>query len=115
MSLNDYAKRCHSANDIWWYDENGRKLDRNKGELIALIHSETSELLEGERTGIMDKHLPDRKNAEVELADILIRVFDYAGAYGYDLEGAFQEKLNYNAIRFDHKRENRNKPGGKKF
>ena len=53
--------------------------------------------------------------AEVELADVLIRVFDYAGAFGYDLDGAVSEKLVYNAQRPDHKAEARLRAGGKKW
>lgn len=34
---------------------------------------------------------------------------------GYDVMGALYEKLEYNAKRADHKRENRAKPGGKAF
>jgi hypothetical protein len=45
----------------------------------------------------------------------LIRIFDYAGAYGYDLQGAVDEKLAYNAKREDHKASSRLAEGGKKF
>lgn len=63
----------------------------------------------------MDDHLPHRKMAEVELADAVIRILDYAEAFGYDIEGAITEKLEYNKHRADHKRENRAKEGGKQF
>ena len=53
--------------------------------------------------------------AELELADAVIRIFDYAGGFGYDIEGAIFDKLAYNAKRADHKPENRIKEGGKKF
>ena len=114
--LNDLARDCHADNQHWWHDPaTGARLKRNKGELLALIHSEVSECLEGERKNLMDTHLPHRKMAEVELADILIRVFDYAGAYGYDLDGAVKEKRAYNKQRADHKAEARLAANGKQF
>ena len=57
----------------------------------------------------------NRKMFEVELADAIIRIFDTAGKYNIDLGGAFIEKLEYNLNREDHKLENREKDGGKKF
>jgi hypothetical protein len=45
----------------------------------------------------------------------LWRLFDYAGAYGFDLDGAVREKLVFNATRADHSREARLAPGGKAF
>jgi hypothetical protein len=63
----------------------------------------------------MDDHLPHRFMAEVELADAVIRIADYCGRFGYDLGGAIEEKLEYNRHRADHKIENRQKDGGKKF
>ncbi len=109
---------CHKAavDGGWWTDHaTGQRKERNKGELIALIHSEISEALEGVRKDKMDDHLPHRKSVEVELADALIRIFDFAGAYDLDLGAAMIEKMHYNARRADHKPENRLKDGGKKF
>ena len=54
----------------------------------------------------MDDHLPHRPIVEVELADALIRILDFAGMKGYDLGGAVREKLDYNRTRSDHKKEN---------
>lgn len=100
----------------WWHDlETGAKLDRNKGELLCLIHSEISECMEGVRKDLMDDKLPYRKMEEVELADAVIRILDYAGGYGLDIGGAIVEKLKYNQQRADHKPENRRKENGKKF
>lgn len=115
-SLNDYAKECHADNQKWWHDINtGKKLVRNKGELLALIHSEISEVLEAVRKNLMDDKLPHRRGEEVELADALIRIFDYAGAYGLDLESAYREKREYNLHRIDHSHEHRLTENGKKF
>jgi NTP pyrophosphatase (non-canonical NTP hydrolase) len=116
LNLNDYANESHQNNMKWWQDINtGEKIQRNKGELIALMHSELSEALEGARKGKMDDHLPHRLSEEVELADVLIRIFDYAGAHGLDLEGAYQEKTSYNKWRQDHSHEARRAADGKKF
>lgn len=114
--LNDFATDCHNANRTWWLDPaTGEPIQRNKGELLMLIVSEISEAMEGERKGLMDDKLPHRRMAEVELADALIRIFDYAGAHGYDIDGALHEKLAFNASRADHKPESRLRSGGKKW
>lgn len=93
-------------------DEENRALFPTR---IALCHSELSEALEGDRKNLMDDHLPHRKMAEVELADAVIRIFDLAGAMGFDLGSAIAEKLEYNARRLDHTLEHRNTEGGKAY
>ena len=116
MNLNEYARVCHKANDQWWRDpRTGERINRNKGELLMLIVSEVAEAMEGERKNLQDDKLPHRAMAEVELVDAIIRIFDYAGAHGYDLEGAYQEKMQYNATREDHRAEARLAAGGKRF
>lgn len=115
--INELRDLCfnESLKNGWHTDSSGKLLDKNKGEMIALIHSEISEALEGERKGLMDTHLPNRIMPEVEMADALIRIMDYCGRWGYDIGGAVIEKLIYNANRSDHTREARMKEGGKKF
>ena len=109
---------CHGANVKagWWSDiTTGERKERNNGELIALMHSELSEALEADRKNLMDDKLPHRKGIEVELADALIRIFDFAGGRNLDLAGALIEKMEYNAKRADHKIENRKEENGKKY
>lgn len=174
--LNEFAAKVHAANIKWWQDVNtGAPIERNRGELVALIISELSEALEGERKNLMDDKLPHRKMAEVEMADAYIRVMDFCGGfnilidididvaqypdfssheckgesigwimryasgliyrrphdtnvgyvlmlieaycdkYGYDLWGAIDEKMKFNATREDHKHEARRIAGGKQF
>ena len=82
---------------------------------LLLIHSEISEACEADRKKLKDSHLPHRDGVEVELADAAIRIFDLAGALGYDLGAAIAEKLEYNAHREDHKLEVRMQEGGKGY
>lgn len=115
-TLNGLAEEIHAANAKWWQDpRTGERINRNKGELLMLIVSEIAEAMEGERKGLMDDKLTHRRMAEVELADALIRIFDYCGAYGYDIDGAVAEKMAYNAVRRDHTHEARLAPNGKKW
>ena len=123
---------CHeaSANAGWWGawgadyrlpddvmrlrsgDRFGKLLATQK---LCLAHSELSEAMEGLRKDLPDDKLPHRKMFEVELADAAIRIFDLAGAMGFDLGAAIAEKMTYNAQRADHKPEARAAVGGKAF
>jgi NTP pyrophosphatase (non-canonical NTP hydrolase) len=111
-SLKNIQDKCFGqATAMGWHQSS----TKNEAVCIALCHSELSEALEGFRKDLMDEHLPHRKMAEVELADCMIRIFNLAGSCGFDLAGAIAEKHAYNAVREDHKPENRRKVGGKKF
>lgn len=114
--LKSLATNIHRLNEPFYRDINtGQRIERNPGEMIALIHSELSEMLEGVRKNTMDDHLPGRKTEEVEAADVLIRLMDYCAYRGLDVVGAVQEKLSYNAYRIDHTHEARRGENGKKF
>lgn len=105
----------------WWTDlKTGEDLHgkRNVPEMLALVHSEISEALEGHRKKLMDDKLPKRPMLRVELIDAMIRIFDMLGSEGNTEHPAgliFQEKREYNANRADHKPENRMLAGGKAF
>ena len=118
LTFQEVIDICHNQSVAggWWHDvDTGEPLERNKGEMLCLIHSEVSEMMEGERKGLNDDHLPHRPMPEVEGADVAIRLGDYMKGHGYDLIGAIYEKLEYNKTRADHSLINRSKGNGKKW
>ena len=78
-----------------WWDE-----PREDGTLIALIMSEAAEALEALRNGNgPDEHCPQFSGAEVELADVVIRIMDMAEARGWNVAGAIVAKHEFNKTR----------------
>ena len=68
--------------------------ERNPAEVIALIHSEASEALEV----LSDTAGTDEQLTE-ELADIIIRVLDFAGARRLHIGQAVRDKIEINRKR----------------
>ena len=98
MDINKLIEKSHDiAISKGWWDQ-----EREIPELIALIHSELSEALEEYRVSEnLDIRYKNNKpeGFVVELADVLIRIFDLSGKYKIDLNKALETKLKYNETR----------------
>lgn len=71
----------------------------NTGEKIALMHSELSEALEADRKSLPSDHIEGFSGVEEELADVMIRILDFAGHHDLRLAEAFTAKLLFNLTR----------------
>lgn len=65
---------------------------------LALMHSELSESLETMRKDPdkKDEHCPEFRNVEIELADCIIRIMEFAHREGYRLAEAIVAKAKFN-------------------
>lgn len=126
QTINAFAAECNrrSSEAGWWKDNianNGLDFEDSPyfpfvvASKLMLAVSEISEAMEGHRKGKMDDHLPHRPMIEVEIADAFIRLGDLAAKLRLDVGGAIEEKMAYNAVRQDHKLENRAAAGGKSY
>ena len=102
MKVNQLVEAAYNnAKDHGWHDEK-----RTIGDLIALMHSELSEALEEHRNGKAPNEIyyNDSKPSKpegipVELADCVIRIFDFCGLYDINLEEVLELKMQYNSTR----------------
>lgn len=108
-ALREFADQSISDGHQKLYEIADKLENRNTGEMLALMHSELSEALEGERHGNPPSdHIPEFSAVEEELADVVIRIMNMSERRGYRTAQAIVAK-----IKFNHGREH--KHGGKKF
>ena len=77
-----------------WWDE-----ERNLLEIVALCHSELSEAVEEYRAGrgmIYPCVGGKPEGIAVEMADCLIRILDWFGHEGLDVDEIMRQKMAYN-------------------
>ena len=98
--INDLCKKAYqnSVDHGFW------KSDRDFGEIIALMHTELSEAFEEYRHGrnLNETYYEDDGKpcgVPSELADEIIRIFDFCGGNNIDLEKIILEKMEYNKSR----------------
>ncbi|MGH7773964.1 MAG: hypothetical protein ACREQA_17210 [Candidatus Binatia bacterium] len=102
MDLNRHQRQAWQiAEDHGWHDE-----PRTVGDRIALMHSELSEALEefrnhrGFEVYFQYENVNEKpRGLGIELADCLIRIFDFAQEEGLELEHLVETKTAYNRRR----------------
>jgi NTP pyrophosphatase (non-canonical NTP hydrolase) len=111
-SISELTERIYkNAISKGWYEE-----ERSFGDIISLCHAELSEALEEYRNGhkpndiyysVSEKSVTNGKfendlkpeGIPIELADVVIRIMDYCGHVGIDLQSAIEIKMAYNESR----------------
>lgn len=94
--LQDTVGEINKANG--WHNTEATPVER-----IALIMTEAAEAIEEIRNGhdVQETYYQGNKPEGVpsEIADIVIRCYDFAYVYGIDLDEMITEKLAYNSTR----------------
>ena len=99
-TLNAYRDICHAnARSKGWYD--GPR-ERNIGEQLMLVVTEVAEAMEDLRDGKMSLSYDENgkpTGVPIEIADVMIRLFDLAGYLRIDIDDAVDTKIAFNETR----------------
>jgi NTP pyrophosphatase (non-canonical NTP hydrolase) len=104
--LNDYVEEVTAwCKRKGWHEDITSSRPNSAGDLLMLVVTELAEALEEVRDHhglnevyyVEDKHGQQKpEGVPVELADVLIRIFDIAGRWDIDLEAVVREKMAFN-------------------
>ena len=96
MRISEIQTRVHkTAVEHGWWEQ-----PRPVGEVLMLMVTELAEAMEAYRDGNPESDkIPGYSKLEEELADVIIRVLDFAGGTGLNIEGAVTAKMAYNDTR----------------
>lgn len=96
MRISEIQEKVHkTAVAHGWWDG-----PRSVGEVLMLMVTEIAEAMEAYRAGNPESDkIPGYSKLEEELADVIIRLLDFAGGEGLDIDGAVMAKMAYNETR----------------
>ena len=96
MKISQMQEEVHrTAIEHGWWEK-----PRPVGEVLMLMVTELAEAMEAYRSGNPESEkIPGFSQMEEELADVVIRLLDFAGGEDLDIEGALIAKMLYNEKR----------------
>ncbi len=96
MDISDIQRKVHkTAVEHGWWEK-----PRPVGEVLMLMVTELAEAMEAYRAGNPESDkIPGYSKLEEELADVIIRLLDFAAGFDLDIAGAVAAKMAYNETR----------------
>ena len=97
--INDLCLEAHeTAKEKGWHEK-----EVSVSDFISNTHAELSEAFEEYRAGRPVNEIYDSfdkpEGFPIELADVIIRIADFCGLHGIDLEEAIRFKMTFNKTR----------------